>query len=155
MKNPNTCTIHTGNITVLANVFRQLSHEGDTEAANFVVTLALRVEVGSTLTSTHVKSGESILEDLLKAKELENGQVDRRVQTQTALVRTQGRVELDAETAVDLDLALVVLPDDAELDDALGDRHDPQRRPVLGVLLEQRAVLEGDDELCCAARVRM
>ena len=94
MKNPNICTIHTGNITVLANVFRQLSHEGDTEAANFVVTLALRVEVGSTLTSTHVKSGESILEGLLKSKELKDGKVNRGVKTETALVRTESRVVL-------------------------------------------------------------
>ncbi len=62
---------------------------------------------------------------------------------QAALVRAQGRVELDSVAPVDLELAVVVLPDHAELDDPLGDRHDLQGDAVFGVLLEQRAVLEG------------
>lgn len=84
-----------------------------------------------------------------------HGQVHGGVEPQPALVRAQGRVVLDAVAAVDLEVAIVVLPRDAELDDALGDRHDPQRRLVLGVLLEQRAVLEGDGELCGRACVSM
>lgn len=35
------------------------------------------------------------------------------MEAKTALVRTESRVELDAEAAVDLALALVVFPDDA------------------------------------------
>lgn len=72
------------------------------------------------------------------------------MEAQAALVRAEGRVELDAVPAVDLEDAFVVLPDDAELDDAFGDGHDAQRGPVLGVLLEQRAVLERGRELCPA-----
>jgi hypothetical protein len=92
-------------------------------------------------------ASESILEDLLKAQELENGQVDRRVQAQTALVGAERRVELHAVALVDLAVALVVLPDDAELDDALGDRDYLEGLFVLGVLLEKRRILEGGDEL--------
>lgn len=77
-----------------------------------------------------------------------HGQVYGRVEAQAALVGAQRGVELDAVAAVDLEVALVVLPGDAELDDALGDRHDLQRRLVLGVLLEERAVLERAHELC-------
>lgn len=51
-------------------------------------------------------------------------QVNRGVEAETALVGAQRRVELDAVAAVDLELALVVLPDDAELDDALRDGSD-------------------------------
>ena len=54
---------------------------------------------------------------------------------------------MHAEGIVDLDLALVVLPHDAELDDALGDGDDFEGVAVFGVLLEERAVLEGGGKL--------
>ena len=38
-----------------------------------------------------------------------------------------GYTHLDAESSVDLRLTLVVLPDNAELDDALGDLHNVER----------------------------
>lgn len=97
---------------------------------------------GKTLTSS-----QGILEDLLKAQELENRQVDGRVQPQAALVGAQRRVELHTEAAVHLDIALVILPDDAKLDQPLGDGDDLEGGAVLGVLLEQGAVLEGRGEL--------
>jgi len=108
-------------------------------------------------------SGKGILEDLLKAEELEavsimsaeprflivqllpvlHGQVYGGVQSEAALVRAESRVELDTIAPVDLEVALVVLPDDAELDDALGDRGDLEGGSVLGELLEKGAVLKG------------
>ena len=69
------------------------------------------------------------------------------MEAQAALVGAQGRVELDAVAAVDLELALVVLPDDAKLDDALRDGDDRQGGLVLGVLGEEGAVLERAGEL--------
>lgn len=93
-----------GDVGVGTDVLAQLGHEGDAEAADLVVGLALGVEVGTTLTTTHVETGEGILEDLLEAEELQDGQVDRGVETETTLVGAEGGVELDAETAVDLDL---------------------------------------------------
>lgn len=69
-------------------------------------------------------SSEGIFEDLFKAQELQNRQVDypkssampfilltrlnqltRRMETQPTLVRAQGRVELDAIATVDLQLS--------------------------------------------------
>lgn len=73
------------------------------------------------------------------------------MQPQTTLVGTEGRVELDAVSAVDLDLAAVILPDDTELDHPLGDGDDLECGAVLGLLLEQGRVLEGVDELCSKA----
>ena len=70
------------------------------------------------------------------------------MQPETALVGTEGRVELHTISAVDLEVALVVLPDDAELDHALGDGNDLEGDLVFGVLLEERAVLERARELC-------
>lgn len=70
------------------------------------------------------------------------------MKTETTLVRTEGRVVLDTVTTVDLDLVLVVLPDDTELDDALGDGGDLESTLVLGVLLEESRVLQGRGKLC-------
>lgn len=71
------------------------------------------------------------------------------MEAETALVGAQGRVELHTVALLDLALALVVLPDDAELDDALGDRDDFESFLVLGVLGEEGGGLEGGDELWC------
>ena len=70
------------------------------------------------------------------------------METETTLVRTESRVELHAVTLVDLALALVVLPDNAELDDTLGDGDNLEGLLVLGVLLEEGGGLQGGDELC-------
>lgn len=72
------------------------------------------------------------------------------METETALVRTESRVELDTVTTVDLELAAVVLPDDSELDDALRDGNDLESGLVLGVLGEQGAVLKGARKLWCS-----
>ena len=69
------------------------------------------------------------------------------MESETALVRAQSGIELDAVSFVDLALALVVLPDNAELDDTLRDSGDLESLPVLGVLLEDGRVLKGGDEL--------
>jgi hypothetical protein len=42
------------------------------------------------------------------------------MESKTTLVRTEGRVRLDTETSVDLEFPFVILPDNAELDHALG-----------------------------------
>jgi hypothetical protein len=129
-------------------VLAELGHEGDTETADLVVRLALGVEVRTTLTTTHVQAGEGILEDLLETEELQDRQVDGGVETETTLVRAKGGVELDTETAVDLNVAFVILPDNAELDDALGDGDDLQGLAEFGLLLEESGVLESRGKLC-------
>lgn len=50
------------------------------------------------------------MKDLLEAKELDNAQVDRGVESQATLVGAERGVELDAEAAVDLDFAIIVDP---------------------------------------------
>lgn len=69
------------------------------------------------------------------------------MQPQAALVGAEGRVELNTEAAIHLDIALVVLPDDTELDDTLGNGDNLEGGTVLGVLLEQGAGLEGRGKL--------
>jgi hypothetical protein len=93
-------------------------------------------------------SGQSILEDLLEAQELENGQVDSWVEAKTALVRAESRVELHTETSVDLNFALVVFPGDSELEDTLWNGCDFERGLVLRILFEETGVLQGRGQLC-------
>ena len=161
-----------GDISVGTDVAGEFAHEGNAEATDFVVALTLGIEVGTTLATAHHEAGEGVLEDLLETEELQtvcrcvstpdlllpvslgsgrflHREVDRGVQTQTTLVRAKGRVELHAVAAVDLDIAVVVLPDNTELDDTLRDRDDLESGAILGVLLEQGAVLEAQGELCC------
>lgn len=76
------------------------------EATDLVVRLALRVKVRTTLSTAHVETGQGVLEHLLEAEELEDGQVDGRVETEATLVRAEDRRELDTVTGVDLALAL-------------------------------------------------
>ncbi len=139
--------VTSGDVSIGANVLAQLGHERDTEATDLLVRLALGVEVGATLGTAHVQSGQGILEDLLETEELEDGKVDGGVEAETTLVGAQGRVELHTEALVDLEAALVVLPDDAELDDALRDGNDLEGLAVFGVDLEEGRVLKSRSKL--------
>ena len=109
-----------GHVGVLADVAVELGHEGLAEAHDLAVALALGVEVRAALAAAHGQRGEGVLEDLLEGEELEHAEVDGGMEAQAALVGADGAVHLDAVAPVDLDLALVVDPGDAEHDDALG-----------------------------------
>lgn len=76
------------------------------------------------------------------------------MESQATLVRAQGRVELDAVSAVHAKLSIVIFPDDAELDGALGDGADLQGGAILGVLLKESAVFEGTGKFCGSRRHR-
>lgn len=69
----------------LTNVLVQLSHEGLAEAGDLADGFALGVEVGASLSSTHRQSGQAVLEDLLKAQELDDTQADSAAESETAL----------------------------------------------------------------------
>ena len=81
---------------------------------------------------------QSILEDLFETQELQDRQIDCGVESETALIGTQCRVELHTVSPVDLELALVIFPDNAKLDDSFGDCSDLKRLFVFWVLLEER-----------------
>ena len=98
----------------------ELGHEGLAESHDFVIGLALGVEVRAALAAAHGERGKGVLEDLLEAQELEHAQRYRGVEAQTALVGADSGVELDAVAAVDLALALIVDPGNTEHNDALG-----------------------------------
>ena len=97
----------------------QFADESLAETHHFARAAALRIEVGAALAAAHWQGGQGILEGLLESQELEDREVDRRVEADAAFVRADGRGVLDAVAAIDLDLAMVVDPGDAEHDDPL------------------------------------
>ncbi len=110
-------------ILVRADAVPELQHESLAETHDLVVGLAHGVEVGAALGAAHRKGGEGVLERLLEAEELEHGRGHGLVETETALIGTDGAVELDAVAEVRLDLALVVHPGHTEGEDAVGFDH--------------------------------
>lgn len=136
----------------------QLAHERDAEPANLVVGFALRVKIRPALASAHRQTCQGIFEGLFKTKELEDGEVDGRVKSEAAFVRTQGGIVLqiggqapngycfgeksaylDTVPLVHLCLAFVVLPDNAELDNALRYLDNFEGFAIGGVFLEEGA----------------
>jgi hypothetical protein len=120
----------------------QLADEGLAEAHHFARAAALGVEVGAALATAHRQRGQRVLEGLLEGQELEDRQVDRRVEADAALVGADGRGVLDAVAAIDLHLTMVVDPRDAEHDDALG-FDQAVEQAVLGVFAGMYA--KGDE----------
>lgn len=131
-------------ISVGTDVSREFLHEGIAESSDLAVGLALGVKVGTTLTTAHHETCESVLENLLETKELEDREVDGGMETETTLVRTKSRVELDSVTSVDGDGTVVTLPCNSELEDSLGDLNNVEGSSVLGVLGEERLKSLGD-----------
>ena len=109
----------------------QLGHKGLAETHDLGIAAAAGIEVGTALGAADGQAGHSVLEDLLEAQELDDGQVNGGVETQTALEGAEGRVVLNAVAAVDVPLVVVVLPGHAELDGALGLDHALQQAGLL------------------------
>mmetsp|Transcript_42752 Transcript_42752/g.100494 ORF Transcript_42752/g.100494 Transcript_42752/m.100494 type:complete len:433 (-) Transcript_42752:141-1439(-) len=101
-------------VDVRSDVPVELGHEGLAKAHDLLIRLALRVEVSAAFASAQRKTRERVLEDLLEAEELEDGEVDGRVKAQAAFVRPDRAAKLHTEPTVDLHLTAVVHPRHAE-----------------------------------------
>jgi hypothetical protein len=116
------------------------AHEALAETHDLVVGFALGIEIRSALAAAHGQGGEGVLEDLFEGQELENADIDRRMEAQTALVGTDGAVHLDPKAPVHVDLAPVVHPGYPEQDRPFG-LHDPlqhRRFAVFRVSIQHR-----------------
>ena len=109
-----------GNVGLGADMTIELSDEALAEAHDLHVGLAVGIKVGTTLAAADRQTGQAVLEDLLKAEELDDTDIYGRMESQTALVRTDRGVELYTVTDVDLYLTVIVYPRNAELDLSLG-----------------------------------
>src|SRR5690625_1652613 len=123
-------------IGVLTHVPMQLGHERLAESHHLTVGSAVRSEVGATLAAADRQTGQGVFEDLLETEELHDAEVDRGVETQPALVRAERGVVLNAKSPIDLDVAGIIDPGDAEDDLALrlAQPHQDRVGSVLGVL---------------------
>ena len=66
----------TWDVGVATDMAEQFTHEGIAEPSYFLIGFPFRIEVGSTLSTSHIQSGESILESLFEAKEFQDRQVN-------------------------------------------------------------------------------
>ena len=134
-----------GNVAERADVADEFSHEGLAEAHDFSVGLALGVKVGTALAAADGQTGEAVLENLFEAEELQNALVYAGMETQAALVRSDGGVELHAVAVVHLNAALIVGPGHTEFHEAF--RNDYALKNgvflILGFLIEKR--LHGEE----------
>ena len=93
----------------------KLGHKALAETHDLSVGLAFRVEIGAALAAAHGERGQGVFEDLLKAEEFYNGEIDGGVEAQAAFVGAYSGIVLHSEAAVDAGNALIVHPGDAEL----------------------------------------
>ena len=111
----------------------QLGHEGLAEAHDLGVRAPARIEVGAALAAADGHARQGVLEGLLEAEKLDDADIHGRVEAQPALVGAERGIELHAEAAIDLHLALVVVPRHAEDDLPFG-LADALDQPVLGIV---------------------
>jgi len=105
-----------GYVHVGADVTVQFAHKCLTETHDFSVGFSFGVEIGTAFGATHGQGGQCIFENLFKPQKFDDAQIHGRMKTDTAFEGADGVVELHAEPAVDMDVALIVFPGDAEND---------------------------------------
>src|SRR5699024_6479882 len=114
------------NVRMLTNVAVQFGHKRLAEPHDFTFGASRGIEISSAFGTTNWHAGQGVFEYLLEPEKYHDAQVHGRVETNATFVRTTGRIELHAETAVDFDYALVVHPGDTENDLALWLDHASQ-----------------------------
>src|SRR5699024_8199201 len=75
-------------VRIRSDIFTKLRHEALAECHNLSVGFSLGIEVRSALAAADGQSGQRVFEDLLKAQELDDTQVYRRMETTSSLVRS-------------------------------------------------------------------
>ncbi len=76
------------NVCMLADVAIELSHEALAKTHDLIVRFPLGIEIRAPFAATDGHAGQSILEDLLETKKLDNAQINGRMKPQAALVGT-------------------------------------------------------------------
>ena len=105
----------------------------------------MRIEVRTALAAADGKTGQGVLEDLLKAQEFQDALVYGRVETKASLVRSDRRIELDSVAEVYMIDTGIICPRHAEGDDpfGFGDPFQKAHFPV-GVFI---GVYDGSDRI--------
>ena len=101
----------------------KFTHERLTERHDFAVGFAFRIKIGAAFAAAHRERGQRVFEDLFKTEEFQDAEIHGRMEPETALVRPDRAVELNAVSLIDLNLALVVHPGNLEENDAFRNDH--------------------------------
>ena len=99
-----------GNVGELTDVTVQLAHKALAETHDLAVGLALGVKVRAALAAAHGQGGKGVFQNLLETEELDNGEVNGGMETNTALVRTDSRVKLHSVTTINLNFTAIIEP---------------------------------------------
>ena len=128
------------NVNMRTDVTIKFSHERLTKSHNLVVGFSFRIKIGAAFAAADGKTRQGIFENLLERKEFQNTEVDARMKTQAAFVRSDCRIHLHAVAAIDVSYIFIVLPSHAESYDAIRLNHAFQHffRFVLRILFEER-----------------
>ena len=62
----------TWDVRVATNMAEQFTHESTAKSSYLLIGLPFGIKVGPALSTSHIQSGKSILESLLKAKEFQD-----------------------------------------------------------------------------------
>src|SRR5699024_5767818 len=103
-----------GNVDIGPNVTIQSSHKALAEAHDLSVGLTGGIKVAAALAAADGQAGQAVLEDLLKAQELDDAGVHIGLEAQAALVGADGAVKLAAITDVGVIVAVIVHPHHTE-----------------------------------------
>lgn len=109
-----------GYVGIATHVTIEFGHETLAETHDFVVAFALGVKVATALAAADGERSQAVFEDLFKAEKLDDRQVDGGMESESALVGSDGAVELHSVTFVDVYFAVVVYPGNSEHDDSFG-----------------------------------
>src|SRR5262249_16606278 len=106
-------------VRIGTDVAKKFGHERLAKTHDLNVGFPFWIKIGAALAPAHWQTRKRIFENLFKRQELDDARSDRRVKTQSSFVRAERAVHLHTETAVHLDLALVVSPWDTEMNHPL------------------------------------
>lgn len=97
-------------IPIWTDVGRQARHEGLAEAHDFTGRTPFRIEVRATLGTAQRQAGQRALVGLLQRQEAQRVELQAALEAQAALVGAEQIGMLDPPAALQLHLALIVLP---------------------------------------------
>ena len=119
---------------------KQFRHQSLAETHHLEVAFSFWIKVGSPFGPAHRQSRERVLEHLFEGKKLENAEIDRGMKPHSTLIRADGAVHLNSESAIDLKVALIIAPRHPKHDHPLwlDDSLENLGRPIFRVTIQDK-----------------
>ena len=110
-------------VFVRSNMPKQFGHHRLAKTHHLVVAFSLGVEICSSLSAAHRQSGQTVLERLLKAQELQHAQGNSWVKSQAAFIGPNRVIELHTPSSVDANIAFIISPSNTKRQHAVRFSH--------------------------------